>query len=1434
MALHFNFKIKADPVAVLGSRWHPVYPVLAVSTGEFGIAGKVSIYADEGAAIGGFTHGNASENCLTCQAFEWHPKKKLLCTGWKDGTILLWSEGEEIQEVASPHKGTPIGIISWTSSGDKVLTGDTHGVWCVWRLDRNTITQMCSNKDKDPLDGALTHVVFRSKLTDRKLNSPDEDAEGNERLMLEDEDEADLNMHSSSFGITRFNDHCMWFMGGSSGNVWGVDEDGNCSIVFNLDNQPIASLLYYVHRNGIVAMNQASSVSFYITTDGSRWVQQARFRISFGKGANAASAQMIWIGQGLLATCAHENMIRVWNIDANENYILQGEQDLRMEKLLTIAYNGSKRTIVGGTKSGKIMFWQYSGGTQSTSEEDWECLPEVRLEEPVSEVGWGPGESLISASASDSVSLLHGTSLKRRLWRTSAIIQLTPHVILYEDVVQRIVFATTSHIRVKNVDLAGSYFAAWNNKEVEVFHVQMNKAVSVGVIETENTGVALHTDKILVTRTERGISSIELYNHQLQKLSHLSIKAHEGDATHTHVNNDFLVVATSKNYISCWWIGGRAGEDKAHGYPKQLWEPGSNTSIESIAVNCAGTQIAVLAKVTDSQGQTSISTKLYINDLERDKVMVFDFATLSRTPRTICWDETEPRILACETGKYKKQGVTEVAEEEHAEVSKLEVVTLFASAKGIKLQERFPLDKNVAALIGLSVPNFYFYNKARGGTSPSETSNITSRKMRDFEGIDCTDPRVKEALLDFSYNLACGDMDAAYRSVKLVKDENVWTNMAQMCVKTGRLDVAEVCLGNMQDAKGARALREAKKEPEVEAHVAMLALQLGLVEDAERLYIKCGRYDLLNIMHQACGRWDDAIKTAEEKDRIHLRTIHYAHARHLESLGDIQNAIKAYEAAKCHGYEVPRMLYGAGLLEDLGKYTSNSNDKDVYLWWAQYCEANSQFEQALHFYKEAGDTLARVRLYCYLRDYETAMHLVTSPEHPKEDTSAAAYHLARKFEEQGKMKETLQFFRLAKAYKNAIRIARANEMEGEVMQLSLQADQATIIESAQWFEEQNMLDKAVILYKKGGELAKAIDLCVRGELFDTLQKLADDLDKETDPEVFIQCAEFFLNKEQHEKAVRMYIQAKSYSEALQVCLDRNVQLTEEMAEEMTLPKTENEDDEALRLSLLRKIAKVAKLQESWHLACKKYTQAGDRVKGMKVLLKSGDTDKIIFFTNHSRQKDIYILAAHYLQTCDWHNDPVITKHIITFYTKARAYESLSGFYDAIAQVYIDEFRDYDKALGALQDALKFMDKSKAQNRELKMGQLETKISYVEQFVEARNIVKSDPGRMVEVCRELLEVEDIEGAVRVGDVYALLVEFYTGRQEYEQAYQLIERMRDRNIILSYYLETQLVQAVYSAMGVEYKEQEHAAQSHHAAHPPPDDIPDDIDEEIDGED
>ena len=80
--------------------------------------------------------------------------------------------------------------------------------------------------------------------------------------------------------------------------------------------------------------------------------------------------------------------------------------------------------------------------------------------------------------------------------------------------------------------------------------------------------------------------------------------------------------------------------------------------------------------------------------------------------------------------------------------------------------------------------------------------------------------------------------------------------------------------------------------------------------------------------------------------------------------------------------------------------------------------------------------------------------------------------------------------------------------------------------------------------------------------------------------------------------------------------------------------------------------------------------AGQKLRWLPARVR-GDTEKIIFFANVARQGKIYILAANYLQSLDWHNDNgEIMKSIITFYTKAKAFESLSSFYESCSQVRI--------------------------------------------------------------------------------------------------------------------------------------------------------------------
>lgn len=74
-------------------------------------------------------------------------------------------------------------------------------------------------------------------------------------------------------------------------------------------------------------------------------------------------------------------------------------------------------------------------------------------------------------------------------------------------------------------------------------------------------------------------------------------------------------------------------------------------------------------------------------------------------------------------------------------------------------------------------------------------------------------------------------------------------------------------------------------------------------------------------------------------------------------------------------------------------------------------------------------------------------------------------------------------------------------------------------------------------------------------------------------------------------------------EAIQMCLEHHIPITEDLAEKMSLPK--DHPDSKRRVLVLEKLAECAYRQGSYHIATKKFTQAGNKMKVREVLYKDG-------------------------------------------------------------------------------------------------------------------------------------------------------------------------------------------------------------------------------------
>jgi intraflagellar transport protein 140 len=129
----------------------------------------------------------------------------------------------------------------------------------------------------------------------------------------------------------------------------------------------------------------------------------------------------------------------------------------------------------------------------------------------------------------------------------------------------------------------------------------------------------------------------------------------------------------------------------------------------------------------------------------------------------------------------------------------------YTTETGIKYQDKYLLRSGIIDIFALKIPCFYSTERSK------DEYFINKTTLHDYHKINTDDEIIKNSILNFSFYLTSGNLDEAYKSVKSIQSSAIWEKMAIMCVKSKRLDVAEICIGNMKFARGARSIREAKK-----------------------------------------------------------------------------------------------------------------------------------------------------------------------------------------------------------------------------------------------------------------------------------------------------------------------------------------------------------------------------------------------------------------------------------------------------------------------------------------------------------------------------------------------------------------------------------------------------------------------------------------------
>jgi intraflagellar transport protein 140 len=601
---------------------------------------------------------------------------------------------------------------------------------------------------------------------------------------------------------------------------------------------------------------------------------------------------------------------------------------------------------------------------------------------------WWRGRGMLAVVTEDDTIILNETVMNNLVCSELAVAQRTINEVLVFNGMGGEPKSINTGLQIRGLTVSRTCFAIWSGKVAKVVRVDPTtlKINSLDPIKTAGSAFAIADSSSIIEEAlfiAEG-NSVKVVNFTGTQKGMISFSETEGNPTVLDLNGKFLAVVSTKGSVKVIDVH-TPTKPKQLGSTFQLFQGKDKTvdtfegslKIRQIRINSSGTMIAILSnKVGGAQEVHYPDSKLYVYDRNRGTVFHYDFADSNRYPTVVFWDEVDDRLLACESMKNRENSSSlnegsqdKVSGSDLERKSLTEVDTFFVTSEhGILIQDSITNDNGNCLLMGVNAPKIYFRRKTSllGGNDETAASELIFHKiMRDFVGINQVTDAIKASLLDFSFFLTLGKLDEAYRVVKEIDSPLIWENMAQMCVKTKRLDVAEVCLGNMGHARGAAAVRESKQENNLEVSIGVLAIQLGLLDDAAKLFKDANRFDLLNQLYQCAGLWEKAILIAESQDRIHLKSTHYQYAKYLENLGRIDDAIEHFQLSDTARTEVPRMLFHLGRIEDLNEYVMQSDDATLLKWWASYLESIDRLDKAKKYYNKAKDYLSLVRIFCF-------------------------------------------------------------------------------------------------------------------------------------------------------------------------------------------------------------------------------------------------------------------------------------------------------------------------------------------------------------------------------------------------------------------------------------------------------------------------------------
>ncbi len=981
-----------------------------------------------------------------------------------------------------------------------------------------------------------------------------------------------------------------------------ANETGDCNEIKVVDyNDPIKAIHCNVDR-----------ANFFLITGSMELIQINIIDGVMLPGRNVKlSVQLSFKRDTLLSPHGHlicmtsKGNIQCFDLNNDENYELKLPTDpqkgdvVNSDMPVSIATNN--KFIAVYSQSKRCIFWGFDADSK-----DWTIVSSTRVDAIDNSTGAYlkfVNNSLAIISQSNVSLVVERYSLSTNADGLVALQTGLSTVAIFNEEDQEAFAVLDTGMIVTGITMDMKHICVWSANEIHIYMIDgCSQCELFSEIALKAQSVAIYENSLFIAK-DSSLLVTDLCG--VQKLT-ISLSAEEGKLIFLETSCDKLAMMTSLGTIKTMDISSKEPKLLTVGCIdlEQLYKGSHHSQVISVKCNADATIMSILSESSSSTRQMHI--------LDTKNVSIVALENMFGNDNFItghCWDPVFPRLFACESRSKVE--------------TRSRIMTLFVSENlSVHVHADTNTTKKFLRLVSINVPSTLFVSQVNVESGSLICGKLLKTPLEGYEDVEATTSAESlSALVDFDYYLRTCDLDKAYFCILHLKNNITWFRLAKVSIIQNRVDIAERCLVKLGNGLGVAAVRKADKE----VALAEAAIQLGMLDEAERLYKQWDRFDLLCDLYRRQDRWRDAFGVA--KGCTMEQSLQVQHNKKLEFSGQqdgfSSNTVTSLAFKKAN---LKQLILSH---KPVDSFLRQENDMKLFQWYAAYIEKTGDLRKAKELYKLTSDNLSLVRIACLEGNLTDAFTLVRESK-----SCVAAYHLARHLEANGDIEGAISCFARSGKYNYAIRLSKAYGIDKEIMNFALQSEQPLKVECANYLKSIGQIEKAAELFIKGGEKKKALDLFVQIPFEESnrfqvdILSIINGLEDEVPKDKIMKCATYLMISGEHNNAFQLLHQkGHDLSAFLKLYLDNKIPLVESVIHEIVSHCTETVNNKHLNL-----IASICKAQGNYVLACDKFTQGGDFSSAIKSLILTGDVKNIISYALSSDTKEVFIIAANYLQT----------------------------------------------------------------------------------------------------------------------------------------------------------------------------------------------------------